>query len=100
MGARSAPLVLSEDEKCAFLFGEKIALTELEFELLSKLMERDGFTSREELLSALWQDEATGSVLNVYIHYLREKLEVGGEKIIVSSRRQGYRINEKFRKAD
>lgn len=100
MGARSAPLVLSEDEKCAFLFGEKIALTELEFELLSKLMERDDFTSREELLSALWQDEATGSVLNVYIHYLREKLEVGGEKIIVSSRRQGYRINEKFRKAD
>ena len=100
MGAKSAPLTLSEREKCAFLFGEKITLTELEFALLSKLMEKDDFTSREELLATLWQDEATGSVLNVYVHYLREKLEAGGEKIIVSSRRQGYKINEKFRKAD
>jgi DNA-binding response OmpR family regulator len=39
-------------------------------------------------------------LINVYVHYLREKLEVGGEKIINSSRKNGYAIDEKFIKED
>ena len=34
--------------------------------------------------------------MNVYIHYLREKLEADGEKIILSSRSHGYKIDEKY----
>ena len=39
---------------------------------------------------------ADEGVLNVYVHYLREKLERGGEKIIISSRGLGYKIDEKY----
>jgi DNA-binding response OmpR family regulator len=34
-------------------------------------------------------------VLNVYVHYLREKLE-DGKKIIISSRKLGYKIDERY----
>jgi len=53
-------------------------------------------TSREELLSRVWGNDTDPGVLNVYVHYLREKLERGGEKIILSSRKCGYRISEKY----
>ena len=49
-------------------------------------------------MKTVWGDGADGGVLNVYIHYLREKLEAGGEKIILSSRKQGYKIVEKYLK--
>ena len=51
---------------------------------------------REEILSTVWGGEADSGVINVYIHYLREKLEVCGEKIILSSRKCGYKIDEKY----
>ena len=35
-------------------------------------------------------------MINVYIHYLREKLELCGEKIIIASREAGYRIDKRF----
>lgn len=78
-------------------FGEReIKLTELERLLFMKLYERrGGFVSREELFS-VFAEGASESMLNVYIHYLREKLELDGEKVILSSRKLGYRINEKF----
>ena len=34
--------------------------------------------------------------MNVYVHYLREKLEYNGEKVIISSRKNGYKIDERF----
>ena len=52
--------------------------------------------SREEILNAVWNNEADSGVINVYIHYLREKLELDGEKIILSSRKLGYAIDERF----
>ena len=60
-------------------------------------MEKRGeYVSREELLSRIWQNKTDKGILNVYIHYLREKLEKGGERIIISSRNLGYKINEVF----
>ena len=44
----------------------------------------------------VWGDECEGGVLNVYIHYLREKLETEGEKIIFSTRKMGYKIDKKY----
>ena len=90
------PLSLIDNERSVLLFGEKIKLTELEFSLLSLLYEKRGFVSREEILASVWQGEADGGIINVYVHYLREKLEKGGEKIILSSRKLGYGISEKF----
>ena len=97
LGSVTSPIALSEKEKSVILFGEKIKLTELEYALFALLFERDGFVSREEILDTVWHGEKDGGIINVYVHYLREKLEVGGEKIILSSRKLGYGISEKFR---
>lgn len=92
-----AALVLSESERCAYLRGEPIKLTEVEYSLLSLLYEKHGgYASREEILNRVWRGEKNEGVINVYVHYLREKLEMHGEKIIFSSRMCGYRIDEKF----
>ena len=89
------PLIL--EKKTAKLHGKEIKLTELEAALLSRLYEAHGeYVSREELLRGVWGEEADGGILNVYVHYLREKLEAGGEKIILSSRMKGYKIDERY----
>ena len=93
----SSSLKLSTDERCAFLYGERIRLTEVEFALISLLYEKGGeYASREEVLDTVWHGEADSGVINVYVHYLREKLETRGEKIILSSRKNGYCIDKKF----
>lgn len=90
-------LKILKDEKCAVLRGERIKLTDVEFALFSLLYENGGnYVSREEVLKNVWNGEADGGIINVYIHYLREKLEKHGEKIILSSRKNGYCIDEKF----
>ncbi len=93
-------LILLEDERAVRLFGEIIRLTDVEYRLLSALLsERAGvFVSRERLIREVWRGECDGGVVNVYIHYLREKLEKSGEKIIISSRREGYMIDERYRR--
>lgn len=90
-------LSLSEGERAAYLRGEKIKLTELEYSLLSRLCAAHGeFVSKQDILSEVWGDESTPGIINVYIHYLREKLEKYGEKIILSSRKCGYGIDKKY----
>lgn len=94
-------LTLSDGERCAYLRGEKIRLTEVEFSLISALFGKGGeFASRKELLEKVWNTETDDGVVNVYIHYLREKLEKHGEKIIISSRKCGYKIDEKYVKGE
>ena len=91
----NAPLLLGE--KCAHLYGKLIRFTDVEFALLSEMVNAGGeFVSRDELISAVWGDGTTRGILNVYIHYLREKLESCGEKIIISSRKSGYKIDKKY----
>ena len=91
--------IFSLDSKrhSAYLRGEEIRLTEVEFALLSVIYGAGGeFISREEILERVWKNSADSGVINVYVHYLREKLERHGEKIILSSRKGGYRIDEKY----
>ena len=74
--------------------GKKISLSTHEFMLLRLLCEKRGeYASKEEILTNVWQGDADPGIVNVYIHYLREKLESGGEKIILSKRAFGYKIN-------
>jgi hypothetical protein len=90
-------LKLLPEENCALLGGKKIKLTDVEYKLLSVLTEKaGGYTDRDELLRRVWNNDADGGVINVYVHYLREKLETDGEKIILSSRKYGYSISEKY----
>ena len=90
-------LRLDFNERTAILRGRTAKLTEVEFSLLHALYRRRGaYACREELLFEVWRGSADAGVLNVYIHYLREKLEGQGEKIIISSRNHGYKIDEKY----
>ena len=79
------------------ILGEReIKFSELEKSLFMKLYDAKGqFVSREELFS-VFAEGASESMLNVYIHYLREKLEGDGVRVIISSRKNGYKIDEKF----
>ena len=76
-----------------------VKLTELEFLLFELIVEAGGeAVSRERILDQVWHGEADGGIVNVYIHYLREKLESGGERVIVASRGKGYSLSEKYAK--
>ena len=96
-GGNTPPISITDTKKCAYLKGETIKLTEVEFALFSLLFKKNGeYATREEILDTVWGGEANTGVINVYIHYLREKLESHGEKIIISSRKHGYKIDEKY----
>ena len=92
------PLILSQDGRHAYLFGEAIKLTEVEYKLLERLIDEEGFVSREDLLHSVWGDGFDKGVVNVYVCYLRRKLEKGGNKVIIASRGEGYKIDERYRR--
>ena len=73
-----------------------IALTSREYELLLVLMRQPGRVfSREELLQSVWKEERSGSsnVVEVYVRYLRQKLEDAGEpRLLHTVRGVGYRL--------
>jgi DNA-binding response OmpR family regulator len=76
--------------------GEPVRLTAREFELLAYLMRHpDQVLSREQILNAVWGfdfDPGT-KVLEVYIGYLRRKLDPAeGPEAIETVRNVGYRL--------
>ena len=90
-------IFMNPTKKTVAIRGKVHLLTDVEFSLLSALYERHGnYASRDEILREVWGGSADGGVINVYIHYLREKLESSGERIIISSRNLGYKIDEKY----
>ena len=93
-------LLLMEKRREVSLGNRTVKLTEVEFKLLSALMSRAGYAPREELIREVWGEGVDAGVLNVYVHYLREKLEGGGERIILSSRKLGYAIDERYKKEE
>jgi DNA-binding response OmpR family regulator len=79
--------------------GERsIELTALEFRLLEHLARnRRVVLSRARLLEAVWglDAETTSNVVDVYVGYLRQKLEAGGEpRLIHTVRGAGYVLRE------
>ena len=68
--------------------GSDVHLTAREFEVLAYLMRHpDQVLSREQILNAVWGfdfDPGT-KVLEVYIGYLRRKLEAGGERRLIQT---------------
>lgn len=66
-------------------------LTPTEEKLFSLLKQAGGApVSRELLLKEVWGEGGTEGLLNLYIHYLREKLEKDGQRRIFSARGKGY----------
>ena len=75
--------------------GSFTPLTPKERDVLLLLLSRRGCAlSREEIFHALWgEDEAGSNVVDVYIRYLRKKLDFRfGERIIYTRRGCGYYI--------
>lgn len=73
-----------------------IDLSSREFDLLRALLLRPGIPiPRSQLLDTVWRHPATSRALDVYIGYLRTKLEAGGEpRIIHTVRDVGYMLRE------
>jgi len=68
-----------------------ISLTPTEQKLLDALKAADGKPiSRAELLEKVWGDSGSEGLLNLYVHYLREKLEKDGVRRIFATRGKGY----------
>ncbi len=74
--------------------GAEIKLTLQEFKLLKLLMENtDKVLSRTEILDSVWgiNYDSNTNVVDVYISYLRNKLDVGGStKLIDTVKGRGY----------
>ena len=78
--------------------GKKIDLTKTEFDLLAFLMLSKGkVLTRETILNRIWlySPDIESRVVDVYIGYLRKKIDYGFErKLIQSIRGFGYTIKE------
>ncbi len=71
-------------------------LTSLEFELFLLLYNNRGEAlSREKIREALWQEQGDSNVCDVYVCYLRKKLEpLMGKGNIISLRGKGYMMRK------
>ena len=75
--------------------GRELGLTAREYALLVVMMKRPGHVfSREQLMREVWNDESANSnVVEVYVRYLRQKLEVEGQsRLLLTVRGRGYRL--------
>jgi len=89
----SGPLAVNADEHRVILHGEEIELSPKEYKLLLYLLEHQGrVVPRTQLLNAVWGinfDNST-NVVDVYISYLRSKIEKQGTKFIHTVKGTGY----------
>jgi DNA-binding response OmpR family regulator len=76
----------------------QLTLTAREYDLLLLLLDHSGsVVSRERILGAIWQEErpASSNVIEVYVRYLRQKLEQGGERRLIHTvRGRGYCLGD------
>ena len=73
---RIGELVIDSGRRDAFMAGRPAALTRREFELLHYLARQSPRAVRlEDLLSTLWDNEASGKIVAVYVHAIRRKVE-------------------------
>ena len=75
-----------------------VALTAREYALLMLLFSRVGeVVGRDQILSEVWNDDqgTSSNVIEVYVRYLRQKLEEGGEqRLIHTIRGRGYSLSD------
>jgi two-component system OmpR family response regulator len=94
---RLADLELNEQTHDVTRAGERITLTGTEFELLRYLMQNQRrVLSKAQLLDEVWGYDFGGktSVVELYISYLRKKIDAGRPPLIHTLRGVGYTIRE------
>jgi two-component system response regulator MprA len=92
-----ADLRLEPAVRGAWRGDRSIELTATEFELLEHFLRHPRqILTREQLLDAVWKGEPdTDNVVAVYVGYLRQKLELGGEpRLLHTVRGAGYALRE------
>lgn len=75
--------------------GESIDLTATQFELLRYLMENaKAVLSKSQILDHVWQYDFAGqsNIVELYISYLRKKIDAGHDPMIHTVRGVGYVI--------
>ena len=92
----SGSFALDEKRSLAFYKDRRVSLTGRECQLFSLLLSRMGeCVLREEIEKALWNGENTGNSADVYVCFLRKKLEsIAGEGVLLSVRGRGYMLRE------
>jgi two-component system OmpR family response regulator len=88
-------LELNEDSYEVYRDGTQIELTATEFELLRYLMRNPRrVLSKPQILDRVWSYDFDGraSVVELYISYLRKKIDAGREPMIHTVRGAGYMI--------
>ena len=86
-------LQLDEDSHDVSRAGEAITLTNTEFELLRYLMENPNTVlSKSQILDRVWSYDFGGqvNVVELYVSYLRKKIEAGRTPMIHTIRGAGY----------
>ena len=86
-------LSLHEDSREVFRAGDEITLTATEFELLRFLMRNPRrVLSKAQILDRVWNYDFGGqaNVVELYISYLRKKIDAGREPMIHTMRGAGY----------
>ena len=86
-------LTLDEDSREVFRDGEEITLTATEFELLRFLMRNPRrVLSKAQILDRVWNYDFGGqaNVVELYISYLRKKIDAGRDPMIHTMRGAGY----------
>lgn len=88
---------LSPDTHQVFKNEEEIILTQKEFSLLEYLMRNKGrVCTRTKIIEHVWDIhfDADTSVIDVYINFIRKKLEIGSKEFIHTLRGVGYIAKE------
>ena len=86
-------LTLDEESHEVFRAGERIELTATEFELLRFMMRNPRrVLSKTQILDRVWHYDFGGQahVVELYVSYLRKKLDAGREPLIHTVRGVGY----------
>lgn len=92
---RVADLTLNEDSHEVVRDGTEIELTATEFELLRYLMRNERrVLSKAQILDRVWSYDFGGksSVVELYISYLRKKIDAGRTPLLHTVRGVGYMI--------
>jgi DNA-binding response OmpR family regulator len=93
---RVGDLTLDQTRREARRGGQAIALTTKEFDLLAYLMRHAGqVLSKPQIIDHVWGygAEATSNVVEIYVHYLRDKVDRGfARPLIRTVRGVGYTI--------
>ncbi|HKH05835.1 MAG TPA: response regulator transcription factor [Acidimicrobiales bacterium] len=90
-----ADLELDEDTRDVWRNGRLVELTPTEYKLLRYLLQNSRrVLTREQILQAVWDYDFAGnaSVLETYISYLRQKVDVDGPPLIHTVRGVGYSL--------